>query len=65
MSTDPVFGQAVQAPTVMAPKATPRVSVSQVAPSPIAAARIKVRQELTNRRTFDPVDSGSLAVTSL
>ena len=60
MSTVPVFGQAVQAPTFMAPKATPRVNVSQVAPSPIAAANINVKQELTNKRTFDPVAGGDL-----
>ena len=56
MSTEPLFGHAVQAPMVSAPKATPRVSVSQVAPSPIAAASIKVKQELKNRRTFDPIE---------
>ena len=56
MSTEPLFGHAVQAPMVRAPKATPRVSVSQVAPSPIAAASIKVKQEPKNKRTFDPIE---------
>ena len=41
---------------VIAPNATPRVSVSQVAPSPIAAASINVKQEPKNNRTFDPID---------
>jgi len=56
MSTDPLFGQAVQAPMVSEPKATPRVSVCQVAPSPMTAASSKVKQELKNRRTFDPIE---------
>jgi hypothetical protein len=38
------------------PKATPRVSVSQVAPSPMTAASSKVKQEPKNRRTFDPIE---------
>jgi hypothetical protein len=37
-----------------APKATPRVSVSQVVPSPTTAASISVKQEPKNRRTFYP-----------
>src|ERR1700730_15399083 len=56
MSTEPLVGHAVHAPMVKAPKATPRVSVSQVAPSPIAAASIKVKQEPRNKRTFDPIE---------
>jgi len=55
MSTEPFFGRAVHAPIVSAPKATPRVSVSQVAPSPIAAAKTNVRREAKNSRTFDPI----------
>jgi hypothetical protein len=52
MSTDPFFGHAVQAPIVSEPNAMPRVSVSQVAPSPMAAATTKVKKEPKNRRTF-------------
>jgi len=44
MSTEPLFGQAVHAPMLSAPKATPRVSVSQVVPSPTTAASISVKQ---------------------
>jgi hypothetical protein len=55
MSTDPLLGHAVQAPIVSAPNATPRVSVSHVAPSPMAAASTSVKQEPKNRRTFDPI----------
>src|SRR3984957_5089011 len=50
MSTDPLFGQAVQAPTVSDPKATPRVSVNQVAPRPMMAASTRVKQEPKNKR---------------
>src|SRR6516162_742006 len=50
MSADPLFGHAVQAPIVSAPKAIPRVNVNQVAPSPIAAAINKVKHEPKRRR---------------
>ena len=50
MSTEPLFGHAVQAPTVNEPKATPRVSVSHVAPRPIAAAISNVKNEPNRRR---------------
>ena len=50
---------------VREPKATPRVSVNQVAPSPMPAASIKVKQEPRNRRTFDPIEWRGRASTYL
>src|SRR5580698_7599646 len=50
MSTEPLFGQAVHAPTLSEPNATPRVVVIHVAPSPMAAARINVKNEPNSRR---------------
>src|SRR5258705_13791139 len=47
----PVFGQAVQAPMESAPKAVLRVSVSQVTPSPTAAATAKANNDPKNNRT--------------
>jgi hypothetical protein len=47
----PVFGQAVQEPMVTAPKAVPRVSVSQVMPSPTAAATAKAKRDPKISRT--------------
>jgi hypothetical protein len=55
MSTDPLRGHAVHAPIFSEPKATPRVTVSQVALSPMTAARKSAKQEPKNRRTFVPI----------
>src|SRR5580692_10043278 len=55
MSTEPLFGRAFQAPMVTEPKATPRVTVSQVAPRPMAAASISAKHDPKRRRTLDPV----------
>src|SRR5579862_1526356 len=57
MSCDPLFGQAVQAPIVIEPKATPRVSDSQVAPRPSVAASRKVKKEPKSKRMTDCVQS--------
>jgi hypothetical protein len=47
----PVFGHAVQAPMVTAPKAVERDKVSQVAPSPTAAATAKAKSDPKKNRT--------------
>src|SRR3954454_18539416 len=69
MSAVPVFGQAVQAPIVIGPNAEPRVSASQVAPSPAAAATAKVSKKPKSKRTVDPlkrdVEDYALAATRL
>ena len=57
----PVFGQAVQAPMVTPPKAVPRVSASQVAPRPIAAATVKANNDPKSRRTVDPIGGTELS----
>ncbi len=56
MSGVPFFGHAVQAPIVTPPKAVPRVSASQVAPRPIAAATAKANNDPSSRRTVDPIE---------
>src|ERR1700722_15086120 len=50
ISTDPLFGQAVHAPMVSGPNATPRVSVNQVAPKPMAVASNKGKKDPKNNR---------------
>src|SRR5579884_33430 len=50
MSCEPLFGQAVQAPMVSEPNATPRVSVSHVVPSPTRAASANVKNVPNKRR---------------
>src|SRR5580692_7285523 len=55
ISTDPLFGHAVQAPMLSEPKARPWVIVSQVAPRPMAAASISAKHDPKRRRTLDPV----------
>jgi len=57
MFCEPLFGHAVQAPIVIEPKATPRVSDSQVAPRPIAAASMKVKKEPKSKRMTGCVQS--------
>src|ERR1700687_1817842 len=64
ISTDPLFGRAVQAPMVSEPKATPRVIVSQVAPRPMAAASISAKHDPKRRRTLDPVGRYLVAARS-
>src|ERR1700733_3537774 len=60
MSTDPLFGHAVQAPIVSEPKAMPRLIVSHVAPSPMAAASSNVKHDPNSSRTFVPMQRGGL-----
>src|SRR3984885_11481461 len=60
MSTDPLFGHDVQAPIVSEPKATPRLIVSHVAPSPMAAASSNVKHDPNSSRTFVPMQRGGL-----
>src|SRR5271169_5923046 len=59
ISTDPLFGHAVQAPMVSEPKATPRLSVNQVALRPRTAATKKVKQDPNNSRMVDPARNQS------
>jgi hypothetical protein len=54
MSEVPIFGFAVQAPSVTAPKANPRVVASHVALRPTMAATHSANSKPMASRTIDP-----------